>query len=83
VHDKRIPFQKGGTKKYERVLERIGRLRERYPSIAHYYKIDVRQKYGIGTEIDWKFDKAEKAKQRFSGTYFLPPGRTDLNEKDI
>jgi len=75
--------KKGGTKKYERVIERIGRLKEKYSSIAHYYKIDVKQKDGIATEIDWKFEKAEKAKQRFSGSYFLRTSRTDLNEKEI
>ncbi len=75
--------KKGGTKKYEKVLERIGRLKERYSSIAHYYKIEVRQKDGIATAIEWNFEKEQKAKERFSGTYFLRTSRTDLNEKQI
>jgi hypothetical protein len=75
--------KKGGTKKYEKVLERIGRLKERYSSIAHYYKIAVRQKQGIATGIEWNFEKEQKAQERFSGTYFLRTSRTDLDEKQI
>ena len=29
-----------GTKKYERVIERVGRARQKYPSISKYYVID-------------------------------------------
>ena len=31
--------KKGGTKRYEKVVERVGRAIERYPSIAKFYKI--------------------------------------------
>lgn len=31
--------KKGGTKCYEKVVERVGRVIERYPSIARYYQI--------------------------------------------
>jgi len=75
--------KKGGVKKYDKVLERIGRLKEKNASIAHYYSIDVKHKDGIVTAIDWKFLKEEKAKQRFSGSYFLRSSRTDLKEQQI
>ncbi len=75
--------KKGGTKRYEKVFERIGRLKEKYSAIAQYYKIDVRENNGIATAITWSFDKAEKAKERFSGSYFLRTSRTELDEKNI
>ncbi len=75
--------KKGGVKKYDKVLERIGRLREKNASIAHYYRVDVKHKDGIATAVDWKFVKVEKAKQRFSGSYFLRTSRTDLTEQKI
>ena len=75
--------KKGGTKKYERVLERIGRLKERYASIARYYKVNVKRKDGIATAVDWKLEKKEEVEERFSGTYFLRTSRTDLNERQI
>lgn len=75
--------KKGGVKKYDKVLERIGRLKEKNASIAHYYCVDVKHKDGIATAVDWKFLKVEKAKQRFSGSYFLRTSRTDLTEQKI
>ena len=75
--------KKGGVKKYDKVLERIGRLKEKNASIAHYYCVDVKHKDGIATAVDWKFLKVEKAKQRFSGSYFLRTSRNDLTEQKI
>jgi len=75
--------KKGGIKKYDKVLERIGRLKERYPSIAHFYEVKVKQKNDIAAAIKWKLEKTEEVEQRFSGTYFLRTSRTDLNEKEI
>jgi hypothetical protein len=75
--------KKGGTKKYDKVLERIGRQKERYSSIAQYYTIEVTQKNGIATSIEWKFTKEQKAEERFSGSYFLRTSRVDLTEEEI
>lgn len=75
--------QKGGTKKYDKVLSRIGRLQEKYARIAQYYEIKVNHKNQIATTIEWKFVKQEKAEERFSGSYFLRTTRTDLDEKEI
>lgn len=77
--------KKRGVKKYDKVIERIGRLKEKNASIAHYYKIDVKQEGEIVPSggINWTFENEQKADQRFSGTYFLRSSRTDLNEKDI
>ncbi len=38
--------KKGGTKKYEKVIERIGRIKERNSSIARYYLINVTKEEG-------------------------------------
>ena len=75
--------KKGGTKKYDKVLKRIGRLQQKYASIAQYYEIDIRHKDQTATRIEWKFVKQEKAEQRFSGAYFLRTSRTDLDENAI
>ena len=32
--------KKNGTKNYEKVIERVGRARQKYPSISKYYIID-------------------------------------------
>ena len=75
--------KKGGIKKYSKVLERIGRQKEKYSSIAQYYKVEVKHKNGIATAVDCKFVKQEQADQRFSGSYFLRTSRTDLKEQKI
>ncbi len=75
--------KKGGTKKYDKVLKRIGRLQEKYAAIAQYYEINVKHKAQIATAIEYKFAKPEKAEQRYSGSYFLRTSRTDLDEKEI
>jgi len=75
--------KKGGTKKYDKVVERIGRQKERYSSIAHYYKIEVKHKDGIANAIEWEFYKEQEAQERFSGSYFLRTSRVDLTEEDI
>ena len=81
--------KKGGIKKEEKVYERIGRLKQKYPSVSKYYEIN----YTIETET--KTNKKTKKKTKIrkvksmtwtikqdiepnaeSGTYFL---RTSLS----
>jgi hypothetical protein len=68
--------KKSGVKKQEKVWERIGRLKAKYPSIHKYYNMEViANKNGICTGITWQQKPAEKRE----GRYLL---RTNLNEKD-
>src|SRR3989338_10307217 len=75
--------KKGGTKKYEKVLERIGRLKERYSLIGHYYHIQVSERNGMATNLTWKLEKKQQCEDRFSGSYFLRTSRTDLDEEQL
>ena len=75
--------KKRGTKNYGKVLERIGRLKEKYASIAQYYKVAVKEKEGVAVAVEAQFVKKLAAEQRFSGSYFLRTSRTDLNEQAI
>jgi transposase len=75
--------KKGGTKKYDKVLQRIGRQQQKYWSIAHYYNVAVKHKDGIATAVTWQFEKQQQAEPRFSGSYFLRTSRTDLTEQEI
>ncbi len=74
--------KKGCTKRYDKVLERVGRLKEKYKQIARFYQIQVEEKDGLACRITWDYMK-EQSNQRFSGTYFLRTDRFDLSEKDI
>ena len=70
---------KGGTKKTDKVWERIGRLKEKYASVHQYYEITVRDD-GKGTATGLVFEKkAEAPMEGKAGIYFL---RTSLNGRD-
>ena len=73
---------KGGIKKADKVHERIGRAKEKYPSVQQYYIIEVTSddKTKSATEISWQKNEQKHAeKMDGMGVYFL---RTNLNVKD-
>jgi transposase len=75
--------KKKGVKNYEKVMERLGRLRERYPTIAQFYQIDVKQESGVVKNITWEVNKEEELKVRFSGSYYIRSDRNDFDEKEL
>lgn len=73
--------RKGGTKRYEKVVERTGRAVERYPSIARYYDISYirnEQKPKEMLRVDWDI-KDLSAMESGHGVYFL---RTNVRTFD-
>ncbi len=71
--------RKGGVKKLEKVYERLGRLKQKYPSIHKYYEIIVSDNgQGIVTKVSLTRKPSEDA-IREAGIYFL---RTSLNCED-
>lgn len=75
--------KKGGTKKYEKVIERAGRAIEKYPSISKYYKIDyVRDEKDekLMARVDWQI-KDLSAMEGQTGVYFLRTNIRTLDEK--
>ncbi|HZL09253.1 MAG TPA: IS1634 family transposase [Prolixibacteraceae bacterium] len=71
--------RKGGTKKIDKVWERIGRLKEKYSSTHQFYEITV-QDNGKGTATSLVFEKkAGVSMDEKAGIYFL---RTSLNGKE-
>ena len=74
--------RKGGVKKADKVHQRIGRAKEKYPSVQHYYDITVSSdpKTELAIEITWEKD-ADKHQEKNEnlGVYFL---RTNLNVQE-
>lgn len=74
-------------KKYEKIVEKIGRLKERFSKVSRFYDIDIttannRNNNQIVTNITWsKKTKEEINKNNQSGTYCLRTNRTDLDAK--
>jgi transposase len=70
---------KGGTKKLEKVWERIGRLKEKYPTAHRYYQIEVESNGGIASNLTWK--KVIPSTRKQEGVYFLRTSLTDIGER--
>ena len=75
--------KKKGVKRYDKVIERIGRLKEKYSSVGRFYAITTEQSEGIVTDLTWVFEKKKEAEKQFSGIYYLRTTRTDLKEKTL
>lgn len=73
--------KKHTTKRADLIHERIGRYKQKYPSVSKYYNIEVKKDgKGRATEITWEKDPAqyEKIKENL-GVYFI---RTNLEIKE-
>ncbi len=70
--------KKGGTKKLDKVHQRIGRLKQKYPSVHKYYDVTVTDNgQGIAASVGCTHKKGEDREKK-AGIYFL---RTSLDEK--
>ena len=74
--------KKGGKKTYEKVIERVGRAIQKYPSISKYYVIDyVRDEENPKNMADIKWRVAIPGNvDRNSGIYFLRTNREKMDE---
>jgi transposase len=76
--------KKRGTKSYEKVMERVGRLKEKYSLISQFYTIDMqRDNKDKVTQMTWSIENEQKVKNRFCGSYYVRTSRRDLDEKQI
>lgn len=75
--------QKGGTKNYERVIERVGRARQKYPSVSKYYVIDYvrdeRRPQNMA-DIKWRIAVPDNV-DKDCGVYFLRTNRKGIGER--
>lgn len=76
--------KKGGVKRYSKVMERIGRIKERHRRIAHHYAIEVRvDRSGEQAEaVTWS-KKEDSLEKRFQGGYLLKAYGVDMSSKEL
>lgn len=72
--------KKGGVKKADKVYERMGRLKEKYPSVHRYYTIKVSTHQGIAGKIEWKKTADGGSRQ---GVYFVRTTLPTNEEKTL
>lgn len=75
---------KGGTKNYDKVVERVGRALGKYPSVSKYYRIEYvrsQEKPQNMSDIRWQIQLSDEQAQERFGTYFLRTNIPSLDEK--
>lgn len=77
----KVRVEKGQLKKSEKIHEAIGRLKERYPRVARYYRIDYDAERKC---VSWQEDAGKKAiAAKLDGSYVLKTDRQDLTADEI
>jgi len=76
--------KKNGVKNYEKVYERIGRLKGKCSKVSRYYDIEVIKQEGSdnAADIRWKVDE-ERLSGTLDGHYVIRTNFTDLSEQEI
>jgi hypothetical protein len=69
-------------KKYDKIIERIGRLKEKY-GVGSLYDIEAKQEKGVATKIIFNKNPNGKAKEKRVGEYVIRTNRLDLEEEEI
>jgi len=70
------------SKKYEKILERLSRLKEKYKYVSHAYDVEIITDEKRKKIIDIKWEHIE-GKQKPAGIYCLRSNRSDLNEQTM
>lgn len=74
--------KKRTTKRYEKILERIGRFKEQY-KVGYLYKIKVQREGETATDITFESNPTKEIKEDSLGEYVLRTNRSDLSGEDI
>jgi len=75
-------LKKGTQKKKEKIMERIGRLKERY-GVGYLYSIFVEEKEGKVINIVFEKNDQSKIREESIGTYVLRTNRMDWSAEEI
>ena len=77
----KMRVEKGHLKKAEKIQQAIGRLKERYPRVARYYRIEYDAE---GGNLFWQEEVEKKAVAvKLDGSYVLKTDRRDLTADEI
>jgi len=75
--------KKSGTKKTEKVWERIGRVKEKHKNISGRYEVKLKEKEGVATELTWKEKPNSVQTDKGKGIYFIRTSYNDPNEAQL
>jgi transposase len=81
--------KKKRAKSYPKIIEMIGRLREKYPRASKFYEVEVipeekpRKNGLLAKDIIWNKKSQYDEMAKFDGCYVLRTDRLDLSDKEI
>lgn len=75
--------KKGCTKKYDKIHEKIGRLKEKYSKVAYAYDIEVVADQTKKQVLEIKWQHHGKAEGKSSGIYCIRTNQTKLDHHEI
>ncbi len=75
--------KKNGTKKYDKIQQKIGRLKEKYSKVGSQFKINIisDEKKERVTQLTWTHHPDKQSKT--PGIYCIRTNQTQLNNKEI
>ena len=68
--------EKGGTKRIEKVWERIGRVKQKHNRVSSRYEVQVSEENGIAAGLQWSERPDKRKEDKSNGVYFI---RTNYN----
>lgn len=75
--------KKGGTKKVNKVWERIGRSKEKNKHVSSRYAIDLKEENGVATALTWSLKKDKTGDDKTKGVYFIRTNIAHPKEKQL
>ncbi len=75
--------KKGGTKKAEKVWERIGRIKQKHNRVSGRYNITLGQKDGKATDMQWKIKENPVKDEKENGVYFIRSSYKNTSEEEL
>ena len=75
--------KKWGTKKVEKVWERIGRAKQKHKRASGRYQVSVEQSKGTATDIKWERRPDPVKEDKEKGVYFIRTSYKDPGEKEL
>jgi transposase len=72
-----------GHKEFNGIIERLGRLKERYPVVAGFYQVEVKRLGDKAVSLKWELKKEHKLEARFAGSYYIRTDRKDLSPQEL
>ncbi len=75
--------KKGGTKKINKVWERIGRAKEKHKQVSSRYELVVAEKDGEATNLTWTIIQNKVKDDKSKGVYFIRTNHKKTDEAKL